>query len=80
VAKAQCEPDLKQIANRREALAAIVDLGHHRWLWLKIADAKPNGDVTMPRRGADLEQTKPPPAFLERSFRIEPPCSVEYLS
>jgi len=32
----------------REAVAAIADLGHHRWLRLKVTDGKPNGDVTMP--------------------------------
>ena len=32
----------------REAVAAIADLGHHRWLRLKVIDGKPNGDVTMP--------------------------------
>src|ERR1019366_3442320 len=32
----------------REAVAAIVDFGHHRWLRLKIIDDKPNSDVTMP--------------------------------
>ncbi len=32
----------------REAVAAIADLDHHRWLRLKVTDGKPNGDVTMP--------------------------------
>ena len=32
----------------REAVAAIADLGHHRWLRLKVTDGKPNGDVTIP--------------------------------
>ena len=35
----------------REAVAAIADLGHHRWLRLKVTDGKPNGDVTMPPVG-----------------------------
>jgi hypothetical protein len=24
------------------------NLGHHRWLWLKVINGKPNGEVTMP--------------------------------
>jgi hypothetical protein len=51
VAKAQCEPEIE--SDRllddfgREAVAAIADLGHRRWLRLKVTDGKPNGDVTM---------------------------------
>ena len=33
---------------RQGQVAAIADLGHHRWLRLKVTDGKPNGDVTMP--------------------------------
>ena len=32
----------------REAVAAIADIGHYRWLRLRVTDGKPNGDVTMP--------------------------------
>jgi Resolvase, N terminal domain len=49
----------------REAVAAIADLSHHRWLRLKVTDGKPNGDVTMPAdtftkkdtddKGADID-------------------------
>jgi hypothetical protein len=53
VTEAQGEPDIKpdRLLDDfgREAVAAIADLGHHRWLWLKVTDGKPNGDVTMPR-------------------------------
>ncbi len=52
VAEAQGEPDTKpdRLLDDlgREAVAAIADLGHHRWLRLKVTDGKPNGDVTMP--------------------------------
>src|ERR1035437_3957426 len=52
VTEAQGEPDIKPdrlLDNLgREAVAAIVDLGHHRWLRLKVTDCKSNGDVTMP--------------------------------
>src|SRR3984893_11393995 len=52
VAKAQGEPDIKPDRPLddfgREAVAAIVDLGHHRWLRMKVTDGKPAGDVTMP--------------------------------
>src|ERR1019366_1504206 len=52
VAEAQGEPDIKpdRLLDDfgREAVAAIADLGHHRWLRLKVTDGKPNGDVTMP--------------------------------
>ena len=52
VAEAQGEPDIKpdRLLDDlgREAVAATVDLGHHRWLRLKVTDGKPNGDVTMP--------------------------------
>src|SRR5580692_3575944 len=52
VAEAQGEPDIKpdHLLDDfgREAVAAIADLGHHRWLRLKVTDSKPNGDVTMP--------------------------------
>jgi hypothetical protein len=33
---------------RREAVAAIADLGHHRWLRLKSLNGKPAHDVTRP--------------------------------
>ena len=56
VAEAQGEPDIKPdrlLDNLgREAVAAIADLGHHRWLRLKVTDGKPNGDVTMPCEAA----------------------------
>ena len=29
-------------------MAATANLGHHRWLWLKVINGKPNGEVTMP--------------------------------
>jgi hypothetical protein len=32
----------------RESMAATANLGHHRWLWLKVINGKPNGEVTMP--------------------------------
>src|ERR1039457_3088406 len=52
VAETQGEPDIKPDCLLddfgREAVAAIGDLGHHRWLRLKVTDGKPNGDVTMP--------------------------------
>jgi hypothetical protein len=32
----------------REAMAATANLGHHRWLWLKVINGKPNGVVTTP--------------------------------
>src|SRR3984893_2297297 len=38
----------------REAVAAIADLGHHRWLRLKSLNGKPAGDVTMPLSMAGL--------------------------
>ena len=54
VAETQGEPDIKPDCLLddfgREAVAAIADLGHHRWLRLKVTDGKPNGDVTMPAR------------------------------
>src|ERR1019366_772450 len=54
VAETQGEPDIKPDCLLddfgREAVAAIGDLGHHRWLRLKVTDGKPNGDVTMPSR------------------------------
>ena len=34
----------------REAVAAIAELGHHRWLQLNVTDGKPNDDVTRPIR------------------------------
>ena len=37
----------------REVVAAIADLGHHRWLRLKVIDGKPNGDVTIPSQQPD---------------------------
>jgi len=52
VTEAQGEPDIKpdRLLDDfgREAVAAIADFGHHRWLRLKVTDGKPNGDVTMP--------------------------------
>src|SRR5580704_17794859 len=49
VAETQGEPDIKpdRLLDdfRREAVAAIADLSHHRWLRLKVTDGKPNGDV-----------------------------------
>jgi hypothetical protein len=52
VTEAQGEPDIKPdrlLDNLgREAVAAITDAGHPRWLRLKVTDGKPNGDVTMP--------------------------------
>jgi hypothetical protein len=52
VAEAQSEPDIKpdRLLDDfgREAVAAIADPGHHRWLRLNVIDGKPNGDVTMP--------------------------------
>ena len=52
VVEAQSEPDIKpdRLLDDfgREAVAAIADLGHHRWLRLKVIVGKPNGDVTMP--------------------------------
>src|SRR5271157_2816399 len=52
VAEAQGEPDIKpdRLLDDfgREAVAAIADLRHHRWLRPKVTDGKPNGDVTMP--------------------------------
>ena len=52
VAETQGEPDIKpdRLLDDfgREAVAAIADLSHHRWLRLKVNDGKPNGDVTMP--------------------------------
>jgi hypothetical protein len=52
VAEAQGEPDIKpdRVLDDfgREAVAAIADLGHHRWLRLKSLNGKPAGDVTMP--------------------------------
>ncbi len=33
---------------KREAVAAIVDLGHHRWLRLKALNGKPADNVTRP--------------------------------
>src|ERR1700730_11839651 len=52
VAETQGEPDIKpdRLLDDfvREAVAAIADLSHHRWLRLKVTDGKPNGDVTMP--------------------------------
>src|ERR1700730_14960094 len=54
VAEAQGEPDIKpdRLLDDfgREAVAAIAELGHHRWLRLKVTDGKPAGDVTMPFR------------------------------
>jgi hypothetical protein len=55
VAEAQGEPDIKpdRLLDDlgRKAVAAIADLGHHRWLRLNVTDGKPNGDVTMPSIG-----------------------------
>jgi hypothetical protein len=49
VAEAQGEPDIKpdRLLDHlgRKAVAAIADLGHHRWLRLNVTDGKPNGDV-----------------------------------
>jgi hypothetical protein len=49
---AQGEPDIKpdRLLDDfgREAVAAVADLGHHRWLRLKVIDSKTAGDVTMP--------------------------------
>jgi amino acid transporter len=38
----------------REAVAAIADLSHPRWLRLKSLNGKPTGDVTMPARAIAL--------------------------
>jgi hypothetical protein len=60
VAEAQGEPDIKpdRLLDdfRREAVAAIADLGRHRRLRLKVTDGKPNGDVTMPAKLPFVEQ------------------------
>src|SRR5450631_4271742 len=49
ISEAQGEPDVKPdrlLDNLgREPVAAIADLGHHRWLRLKSRNGKPNGDV-----------------------------------
>jgi hypothetical protein len=54
VAIAQCEPQVEpdRLLDDfgREPVAAIADLGHHRWLQLKVADGKPDTDVMMPLR------------------------------
>ena len=54
VAEAQGEPDIKpdRLLDDlgREAVAAIADLGHHRWLRLKSRNGKPTDNVTMPLR------------------------------
>ena len=41
----------------REALAAIADLGHHRWLRLKPMNGKRPRDVTMPIRSLTTQTT-----------------------
>src|ERR1700730_10810620 len=52
IPEAQGEPDIKPdrlLDNLgREAVAAIADLGHHRWLRLKSLNGKPAHDVTRP--------------------------------
>jgi hypothetical protein len=52
ITEAQGEPDIKpnRLLNNlgREAVAAITDLGHHRWLRLKSLSGKPTNDVTRP--------------------------------
>src|SRR5580704_13273775 len=52
IPEAQGEPDIKPdrlLDNLgREAVAAITDLGHHRWLRLKSLNGKPAHDVTRP--------------------------------
>src|SRR6202022_844805 len=64
VAEAQREPNIEpdRLLDDfgREAVAAVADLGHHRWLRLKVTDGKPNGDVTMPSRVSSfVSQTVP---------------------
>ncbi|MGO9847941.1 MAG: hypothetical protein ACLPKT_15495 [Methylocella sp.] len=44
---------------KREAVAAIVDLGHHRWLRLKAQNGKPADNVTRPLQMI-LELLPPP--------------------
>jgi hypothetical protein len=55
VAEAKGEPDIKPdrlLDNLgREAVAAIADLGHHRWLRLKPRNGKPTDNVTRPLCG-----------------------------
>src|ERR1019366_2723590 len=67
IAEAQGEPDIKpdRLLDDfgREAVAAIADLGHHRWLRLKVTDGKPNGDVTMPLSPSRQPANIPPPAL-----------------
>src|SRR5580692_9041725 len=75
VAETQGEPDIKpdRLLDDfgREAVAAIADLGHHRWLRLKVTDSKPNGDVTMPSRSfVRLERRLPPPAKAPEATRL----------
>jgi hypothetical protein len=53
----EIEPDRLLDNLGREAIAAIAELGHHQWLRLKVADAKPNDDVTRPT-GESLPKTK----------------------
>jgi hypothetical protein len=52
VTEAQGEPDIKPdclLDNLgREAVAAIADLDHHRWLRLMVIDGKPADNVTRP--------------------------------
>jgi hypothetical protein len=52
VAEAQGEPEIEpdRLLDDfgREAVAAIADLGHHRWLRRKSLNGKLNGEVTMP--------------------------------
>src|SRR5580693_6089438 len=49
IPQAQGEPDIKPdrlLDNRgREAVAAIADLGHHRWLRLKSLNGKPHAEL-----------------------------------
>src|SRR5208337_3106954 len=65
VAEAQGEPDIKPdrlLDNLgREAVAAIDDLGHHRWLRLKARNGKPADNVTR------SPSAQPARRFLSRS-------------
>src|SRR5208282_2132547 len=77
VTEAQGEPDIKpdRLLDDfgREAVAAIADLGHHRWLRLKVTDGKPNRDVTMPTASLSANGKRFPPQLPGSARRLRYP-------
>ena len=65
--KLKGEPDIKpdRLLDDfgREAVAAIADLGHHRWLRLKSLNGKPTNNVTRPARLPALMSSHPACSF-----------------